>query len=913
MKKFLSLAMALAMVLSLFTMTSMASAADFTDDDSINYVEAVDVISAIKVIDGYTDGSFKPTEALTRGAAAKIITNMILGPSTASTLIATAAPFPDVPANHTFAPYIAYCAQNGIINGYADGTFAPSGRLTGFAFLKMLLGALGYDGSIEGFTGANWSIQVAKIADGIGLTEDLMEGFSGTDSVDRQTACLFAFNTLKADLVEYDNVITANVGGVNVAIGGNNIAHSKTAQTQASQANAYNIVREQEDSGNYLAIVQFAEEYFPRLVRNDKNFRYNAEYADLVKGNAGVDAMGRPATTWVYNGEKIGTYCEEADATYNGNKKLNEIYSDLGMSSAAADVFVYLNGIKVAEKDYTTTDSGKTYTMGVSRGNDAKIGDFKTQGLNKVGDGTIVEAYRNAYTNEVIISCQSVYGGKVASVHAANSKKDDFVRLDWGSAAPTDDVVGAGVGIESSDHNEFETTAFAEDDVVAFTYSEQDGNVGIQSMYKMESVTGSLTRYTVEKNLTLGDTVYKYAKEYSFSNGITAEGQLSNRSSYVVYLDANGYALWIEEDEFSPDAYAVILRITAEDADGIVVSDPVTDQGTGVWDGNRARLLFSDGTTRTVELNNGTSYLQLKNPAPRADAVSRFEFQEAYRAGQIIRWRVNDKGAYVLSKNAENSTEKPLSDNGFEIKDHEVLGFKDGIKFDSKTLFVINDNGDYVTYVGIRNVPDVSGITDAKSTVYAYVKEDVCKVLFISSSDATVIGSSKSVTFLAGASRTKLVTEGDTEDYYSYNAVVRGEITTVNVKAEQDKVMKQGTLTTSKITPEKINKKANIMLNQTSYDNDDLLRWADYSGSAKDGTTGEQGIRRVGNYEVRIGTVEGGGNMLLTVAENADIFYIDDGGEIEEITYSGITTSTKVDVYWVMDDGEIVSLFICEQ
>ena len=158
MKKFLSLVLALVMTMSLVTVS--AGAKDFSDDDSITYQEAVDVISEIGVVDGYTGGDFKPTDVLTRGAAAKIICNLVLGPTTASYLTADTAPFKDVPVTNTFAGYITYCSQQGIINGYADGTFRPTGTLTGNAFMKMLLGALGYDSTIEGYTGPNWTVNV---------------------------------------------------------------------------------------------------------------------------------------------------------------------------------------------------------------------------------------------------------------------------------------------------------------------------------------------------------------------------------------------------------------------------------------------------------------------------------------------------------------------------------------------------------------------------------------------------------------------------------------------------------------------------------------------------------------------------------------------------------------------------------
>ena len=136
MKKFLSVALALAMTLSLVVVG--ASAKSFTDNSKIKYNEAVDVVSAVKIVDGYTDGSFNPSATLTRGAAAKIICNMMLGPTTASALGVSTAPFKDVSVKNVFAGYIAYCAKQGIINGYADKTFRPSGTVTGFQFLKML-------------------------------------------------------------------------------------------------------------------------------------------------------------------------------------------------------------------------------------------------------------------------------------------------------------------------------------------------------------------------------------------------------------------------------------------------------------------------------------------------------------------------------------------------------------------------------------------------------------------------------------------------------------------------------------------------------------------------------------------------------------------------------------------------------
>ena len=196
MKKFLSLVLALIMTMSLVTVS--AGAKDFTDDDKLNYEEAVAVMSEIGVIDGYTDGTFKPQNGLTRGAAAKIICNMILGPTTAAALRADTAPFKDVAVDNQYAGYIAYCVQQGITSGYTDGTYRPAAPLTSFAFMKMLLGALGYDAETEGYVGGNCFIAVAKQAIGIGLNKGLKEEFYGGKLITREEAALFAFNTLQA-------------------------------------------------------------------------------------------------------------------------------------------------------------------------------------------------------------------------------------------------------------------------------------------------------------------------------------------------------------------------------------------------------------------------------------------------------------------------------------------------------------------------------------------------------------------------------------------------------------------------------------------------------------------------------------------------------------------------------------------
>ncbi|MBR4212212.1 MAG: S-layer homology domain-containing protein, partial [Oscillibacter sp.] len=298
MKKFISMALALVMALSLCTVFDAPKAdAAFTDADELSSkyaVQAADVIQVIEVMDGYDDGTFRPTAGLTRQAAAKIICNMILGPTTARALPTNANPFPDVLAGNQFSGYISYCSQQGIISGYGDGTFRPNDPLSGYAYLKMLLGALGYSATQEGFVGDNWKVNVAKIALGIGLNKGIEEDLDGSTQVTREAAAIYAFNTVQSDMVEYDARNSIEINGVTVSMGGGN-ATPQTWNTSSTSAN--NINRRTSDGANARPIVQFAERYFDKLRREPNEWDTYTQ-----------DDFGRPSIRWFWKGVEIGTY-----------------------------------------------------------------------------------------------------------------------------------------------------------------------------------------------------------------------------------------------------------------------------------------------------------------------------------------------------------------------------------------------------------------------------------------------------------------------------------------------------------------------------------------------------------------------------------------------------------------------------
>ena len=505
MKKFLSLVLALVMTMSLVTVS--AGAKDFTDDSSITYKEAVDVMSAAKVIDGYAEGDFRPSATLTRGAAAKIICNLILGPTTASALVADAAPYSDVPTTHTFAGYIAYCQKEGIISGYADGTFRPANTLTGYAFMKMLLGALGYDAEVEQYTGANWSINVAKRALNIGLDDDLVGDFNGVKAVTREEACLYALNTMTADMVEYDAKTTVSTNGTTVVIAGSK------AKEMVNNGNTDGKVFDKD------GVMQFAEKYFDNLT---------------VK--TGSDDFARPANVWKLKAEEIGTYTNTPDATYTKKVENGDIYKDLGLGSKieAKDVSVYEDGVK------------KTNTVAIEKGDDTKVGNS--------GNGVLTEVFYDDDADTVTVTQINTYVGSINKTVKATDKKDAYVVVTAEGPVPSQ-------GFD----NEFETDEKFEDDAyVLYTYSLTAKEIkSVEAAKKVEGTVtvaeNSETDLDEKKALTIDGTRYKAAVKV----GGEDIGEVSVKQDYTIYLDSYGYMIYVEENEEIGD-YALVLQTAAK-------------------------------------------------------------------------------------------------------------------------------------------------------------------------------------------------------------------------------------------------------------------------------------------------------------------------------------------------------------
>ena len=846
MKKFLSLVLALVMTMSLVTVS--AGAKDFTDNSKIAYDEAVAVMSAVKVIDGYADGSFNPTATLTRGAAAKIICNLILGPTTASALVADAAPYKDVPTNHTFAGYIAYCQKTGIISGYADGTFRPANTLTGYAFMKMLLGALGYESANEGYTGPNWSINVAKQAINIGLNKNLKGDFNGVKAVTREEACLYAFNTLKATMVEYDKNSTVTVGNIT-------IKEQSDAKEMANTAKTETIKDDNK--------MQFAEKYF----------------TDLKLNSNAHDDFARPANQWKVKAEEIGTYSLTPDATYTAKAKVSEIYKDLGLGSTVkkADVTVYVDGVEDASQPAC----------------DIKKGDDKTK---FGGNGVLTEVFYDDDADTITITEVNTYVGTIAKSVKATSTKDAYVVV-----TPEKPISGKA---PISANEEFETEAKFEDDAyVLYTYSKDAQE--IKSVALATKVEGTVTRAENDtdndkndaKALTIDGTKYKDSK-YVAGEKLSS---VSVKEDYTVYLDAYGYMIYVEENEEIGN-YALVLD-TANKGDFVgkkaelLFTDGTTkvvttekDYSTGTNEIKDNRIVTykvdADGvyTLREVDTKKA-SYTDLDAALDMKNDRASITITADNTNGKLNKSTVTANSATVFVVRDTVDTDDYTAYTGIKnAPTIKTTGATDDAKKAGVYLYCKSDNSKMVTVMFIIPGAKVD-VSDESSDALYLSNKSISNLIHDSDDDyyefnAIVNGEIKTVKVADDAkildkdgniTSTKAVKADGL--YKSYATNKYGVITTLReFTPYSDGITKQYFVGEG---IDKVSKEYTVILN----------------------TAGKYSMPK---------------NETITVDDKADIYYVDKDGNISTSSYKSIAVDDNDQVYAIVKDYLVKTLVIFE-
>ena len=804
LKRTLSLALSAVMLMGMMVIGAGAASSDFTDASDIKNVEAVDVMVALGVLEGGDKGDFQPNSILTREQAAKIICYLLLGTESAEKLTTNSTVFNDVAADRWSAPYIGYCVNLGILAGDGQGNFFPEGKLTGAAFAKMLLVALGYDPAIEEYVGNSWTINVAADAIEAGISP---KGVVLTNELSRQDAAQMAFQTLTATVVKYDNKGTTVIGsdGMQVIVG-------------ASSASAVsNITSNYDKTSTTDNVMQFCEKYF----------------SDLTKVAGDADAFGRPADyQWQLDGDEVYNATLTPDQTYTTATKGGDIYKDLGKPSGATYTY-YVDG-----KDVTSSITSYYTGFAIASGDSDKIG----------GKGSVVEVFETA-DDEYTVTVTNTFVGEVSDWTEADEDKDVEESIDISTLTQPADVTGASGTLNVN----FETVAFDESDVddetvVLYTAAWDDDNSEyvIKSASVAEKVEDlELTSTTGTTKFVAGGTTYEYGT-VNYSESVVLKDSIN------VYLDTYGYVVYVEKYQAGSSNYAFVLDAKANDKEW--TSDDTT---------YTAKLLLTDGTVVTVNTDDQDS---------------------TTLTSKYVSYTVDDDDVYTLT--AKDSTSAAGASIDVTKGTSKFTVGTDTYYANSSTIFLVydNTNEEYAVYTGMANVPTMEGT----ATVYVNTKGgvgSVASIVYISAADTVVSDANKGLVYIIAGSESALVNDADKGEYYTYDAVIDGEITTVDV-AKAAKL--SGDVLASKLT---YNSK-DVVTNITAYS-----------------TTGDDKmITGTGTLKTTDGTV-GLNGAYYTYASDVVVYKVEDD-EFSKVNVTSIRDDVDDTYMAVLKDGEITAIFI---
>ena len=628
-----------------------------------------------------------------------------------------------------------------------------------------------------------------------------------SNELSRQDAAQMALQTLTANMVKYDNRgTTINNADGSSVIIGNSPATAVPVNGETAKENY-----DQRTDGAGRGYQQFCEKYFP----------------DLIKVAGESDAFGRPADyQWKLDKDEVYNAVKTADASYTEEVKSGTLYTDLGLSETT--------------KASVTVDGDDTVaSFSIKKGDKTPTG----------GKGVLTEAFVDDDKNVTLVQINT-YVGTVSNVVTADDVKDD--------EKPYIEISGL-----TGNGGKFETAeVYAEDDVVLYTYDKSEKEVkSVALAEKVEDL--ELTSKTGTTKFVAGGTTYEY-------NAVNHVETVGLKDSINVYLDTNGYVVYVEKYEAGSTNYAFVLDTKANDTEWS--TDKVT---------YTAKLLLTDGTVVTVS----TGEQQVYDDKTKKDT---YDPEKDYR-NTFVSYTVDDDDVYTL-------TRKDVTTGGNNIdvtKGTSKFTADKAYYANSNTIFLVNDktNDEYAVYTGIANVPTMNGA----ATVYVNTKSSssVASIVYISAADTVVSDANKALVYIIAASKSDLISDADKDDYYTFDAVIDGQITTVDVakKLVDDEKKLDSDVLASKLT---YNSK-DVVTGITPYvgeesDKDDYAFSGKSTSKTADGTVGLNGA-------------------FYTYAEDVVVFKIEDN-EFSKVSVTSIRDDVNDTFKAVIKDGEIIAIFI---
>ena len=192
LKRALSLTLASVMLLGM--MVVGAGAASYPDVDESNNIEAIEVLQAVKVMEGDSAGNFDPDRPVSRAEMAVIMALLL---NLDYDYYRGTNPFTDVPS--WCAPYVAACFANGIVSGYNATTYGSADAVNAVQAASMMMRALGYFKYSSDYEG-DFVLSTVKQASKIELFDGI--NANSMDPLTRNQVAQLALNTLESTMVD---------------------------------------------------------------------------------------------------------------------------------------------------------------------------------------------------------------------------------------------------------------------------------------------------------------------------------------------------------------------------------------------------------------------------------------------------------------------------------------------------------------------------------------------------------------------------------------------------------------------------------------------------------------------------------------------------------------------------------------
>ena len=601
----------------------VGAGAAFSDQSKIKNTEAVDACTALNIIGGYPDGSFKPEGNITRAEVTKMICVALNGGKNPAVSTNTTPTFSDVRNNANAAwaeGYIESCAAQGIVSGVGGGKFAPNGNVTGVQLAKMLLVSLGYKSENEGFTGNAWATNVNVRAAQKGLYAGL-EKMDSNAAITRDNAARMVWNALQAYEVEYKTDLVADKNG--------KLSTQVTVSDKVDgNFKKITLLRDKYDAWTDIGTLTAVKSNVITLTMNSSD----KAASDLV--NEGKDYVDFSKVDKDYSaliGQKVKVLFK--------NGKTNDV---IGVY-ATSDNTIYKTLLNNVELDGQKIKfDGKSYSIdeATTNGKNIKVITDGSTVVNTAIDPTFKDTAKNKVSMNEVTFIDSDDNGKIdtAIITTKKSAKVTYV-------SSTEIVAG-------------ETYKFA-DENISKDLAKDDYAVISENLYKdckdivkAEVLNTKLTGYRVKTGYV------QYQMDGKWYNKATQDTNVATGDTVKAYV-YNGVVLNLDTDEGDgaiPTNIAIVVGLS---------------QDNDTLNGDQAKIRYFNGDVKTVTISSDSSLDKSDLALGSAYKVTTSGSDMKFEALKTIKY--NGFAFAGNGKNASTSSSATNTINGIKVDDSAVV------------------------------------------------------------------------------------------------------------------------------------------------------------------------------------------------------------------------------------------------